>query len=326
MIQRKPEEKESKRTIKVSRFDARSGDATIQRRRQEVRSPQYWHCHSLKMYRTKAGDSQQDNGAVTPKLRSHNYSCQNTTRSIDGKVRSNDTTSTRHIDPLQEILEEEEIIGRISLRSAVVGINSTDGRTTAISSCTQDNLLMEGHLRVGIEVGSKPSRGNRKSSVWEHKGHVLWQHQAQRQREAVQQPRQGRENHHPAEEEMADPRLYKELTEVTKKVTSQSIEGTSWRPKNSVTMNEDPAGIRRDSIDQSNGTKGISTSEETFNTKVHVMAITNAIDDMDSVMLQREDHLHQQEEAGTTTNIIQVESRMDTIDFVMKADSIGFQS
>ena len=120
--------------------------------------------------------------------------------------------------------------------------------------------------------------------------------------------------------------MYKELPEFKRKVTLQSIEGTSWRPKNSVTTNEDPAGIRRDSIDQSNGTKGISISEETFNTKIHVMAITNAIDDMDSVMLRREDHLHQQEEAGTTTNIIQAESRMDTIDFVMKADSIGFQS
>ncbi|EFP07431.1 hypothetical protein CRE_26053 [Caenorhabditis remanei] len=123
-----------------------------------------------------------------------------------------------------------------------------------------------------------------------------------------------------------DPRLYKELTEFKRKATLQSIEGTFWRPKNSVTTNEDPAGIRRDSIDQSNGAKRISISEETFNTKIHVMAITNAIDDMDSVMLRREDHMHQQEEAGTTTNIIQVESRMDTIDFVMKADSIGFQS
>ncbi|EFP06518.1 hypothetical protein CRE_08361 [Caenorhabditis remanei] len=86
---------------------------------------------------------------------------------------------------------------------------------------------------------------------------------------------------------------------------------SSWRPNNSVTMHEDPAAIRRDSIAQSNRTKGTYTSEETFNTGKHDVATTNVINRMDLVMPRRDDNLHQQEEADTSRNNVQVESRVD---------------
>ncbi|EFO93315.1 hypothetical protein CRE_15226 [Caenorhabditis remanei] len=121
--------------------------------------------------------------------------------SNDVKEDENEATSTRHIDRFAKNSRrrggQRDFIEEWSHR------NLLDRRKDHSKIELYDDIfLKDGHLRVGIEVGMEPSRGNRKSSVWEHKGHVLWQHQAQRQREAVQQLRQGRENHHPAEEEM----------------------------------------------------------------------------------------------------------------------------